>query len=132
MRVALVHDWLNQNGGAERVLEVLHDLYPDAPIYTSLFAPDRVPDDYRSWDIRTSFMQRLPAAKAHHQPFLPLFPLAFRAFDFSGYDLIISNSSGFAHGVRVPPDAVHINYCLTPPRFLWMQEGYLAREQVGG
>ena len=132
MRVAIVHDWLNQNGGAERVLEALHELYPEAPIYTSLYVPDRLPPGYRSWDIRTSFVQRLPFAKAHHQPFLPLYPLAFRRFDLSGFDLVISNSSGFCHGVRTPPETLHINYCLTPPRFLWEPEAYLARERVNG
>ncbi len=130
MRIAIVHDWLNQNGGAERVLEALHDLYPDAPIYTSLYDPARVPRRYADWDIRTSFMQRFPLAKARHQAFLPFFPLAFRSFDFSGYDLVISNSSGFAHSIRVPPGTKHINYCLTPPRFLWMPGAYLARERV--
>lgn len=130
MRVAIVHDWLNQNGGAERVLETLHELYPDAPIYTSLYDPTRVPRRYGDWDIRTSFMQRFPLAKAHHQAFLPFFPLAFQSFDFSGYDLIISNSSGFAHSIRVPPETVHINYCLTPARFLWMPNAYLARERI--
>jgi len=132
VRVAIVHDWLNQNGGAERVLETLHELYPEAPIYTSLYDPTRVPRRYGEWDIRTSFMQAFPFAKAHHQAFLPFFPPAFQSFDFSAYDLIISNSSGFAHSIRVPPGTAHINYCLTPPRFLWMQDAYLARERLPG
>ncbi|MEK7215133.1 MAG: glycosyltransferase, partial [Chloroflexota bacterium] len=132
MRVALVHDWLNQNGGAERVLEVLHGLYPEAPVYTSLYAADRLPQAYRSWDIRTSFMQRLPLAKRRHQPFLPLYPLAFRGFDLSAFDVVISNSSGFCHCVPVAPGTLHINYCLTPPRFLWNLEHYLSRERVPG
>lgn len=132
MRVALVHDWLNQNGGAERVLEVLHDLYPDAPVYTSLYAADRLPQAYRSWDIRTSFMQRLPLAKHHHQPFLPLYPLAFQGFDLSEFDVVISNSSGFCHCVPIAPGTLHVNYCLTPPRFLWNLEHYLARERLLG
>jgi len=131
VRVAIVHDWLNQNGGAERVLEALHGMYPQAPIFTSMYAPDRLPAEYRSWDIRTSFMQRLPLVKAHHQPFLPLYPLAFAGFDLSGFDLVISNSSAFCHGVRTPPETLHVNYCLTPPRFLWSSETYLARERAG-
>ncbi len=132
VKVAIVHDWLNQNGGAERVLEELHRLFPDAPIFTSIYVPDRLPDAYRSWDIRTSFMQRLPLVRRHHQPFLPLYPAAFRAFDFSGFDVILSNSSGFCHGVLAPPGTAHINYCLTPPRFLWASDSYLQREQIGG
>jgi len=131
LRIALVHDWLNQHGGAERVLEVLHDLFPQAPIYTSFYEPSRLPDFYRDWDIRTTWMQRLPLARRYHQPFLPLYPFAFGNLDLSGYDLILSNSSGFCHGVPRPGGAVHLNYCLTPPRFLWSSETYLARERAG-
>ena len=131
LRIALVHDWLNQHGGAERVLEVLHDLFPQAPIYTSFYEPSRLPDFYRDWDIRTTWMQRLPLARRYHQPFLPLYPFAFGNLDLSGYDLILSNSSGFCHGVPRPGGAVHLNYCLTPPRFLWSSETYLARERWG-
>lgn len=131
MRVALVTDWLNQYGGAERVLEVLHDLYPTAPIYTSLYAPQAVPEAYRSWDIRTSFMQHLPLARTHHQAFLPFYPLAFERFDFSGYDLVLSNASAFAHGVVTPPETTHICYCLTPTRFLWQFYDYVKHEGLG-
>ena len=66
MRIALVHDWLNQVGGAERVLEVLAALYPEAPIYTSMYWPEAMPASYRGWDIRTSWMDRLPGVKRHH------------------------------------------------------------------
>lgn len=132
MRVAIVHDWLNQTGGAENVLDVLHDLYPDAPIYTSMYGPDLMHPKYRAWDIRTSFMQRLPGVTRHHQPYLPLYPLAFESFDLSGYDVVISNSSGFCHGVLTRPETVHVNYCLTPPRYCWMLPQYLERERVGG
>ncbi len=130
-RIALVHDWLNQHGGAERVLEVLHDLFPDAPVYTSFYEPSRLPDFYHDWDMRTTWMQHLPLATRYHQPFLPLYPFAFAKLDLSGYDLILSNSSGFCHGVPTPDGAVHLNYCLTPPRFLWSSETYLAREWAG-
>src|SRR5207247_1379874 len=98
-RVALVCSWLNQWGGAERVLEVLHEMWPDAPVYTSVYLPEAMPDRYRSWDIRTSFMQRLPGLRSHFQKYLPLFPLAFEQFDFAGYDLVIDNSSAFSYGV---------------------------------
>ncbi len=131
LRVAIVHDWLNQFGGAEQVLEVLHDMYPSAPIYTSMYDPAAMPPQYRSWDIRPSFMQRLPLVTRHHQPFLPLYPLAFESFDLSGYDLVISNSSGFCHGVVTRAETCHVNYCLTPPRFLWNQHQYVLRERLG-
>jgi glycosyltransferase involved in cell wall biosynthesis len=131
-RVAIVHDWLNQYGGAERVLEVLHELFPQAPVYTSMYEPAVMPDAYRRWDIRTSFMQHLPLVKRHHQPFMPLYPFAFDGFDLAAYDLVISNSSAFCHCVVTRPDACHVNYCLTPTRFLWGYHAYAARERIGG
>ena len=134
-RVALVHDWLNQLGGAENVLEEFAGLFPAAPIYTSIYAADRMPDRYRAWDIRTSFMQRLPGVATHHQQYLPFYPLAFQQMNLGGYDLVLSNKSGFCHGVRTRSrqgQATHVCYCLTPTRFLWQQDLYLQREQVGG
>jgi glycosyltransferase involved in cell wall biosynthesis len=130
LRVAIVHDWLNQKGGAEVVLEALVEMYPQAPIHTSMYWPQAMPQEYRSWDIRTSFMNRLPFVKRYHQPFLPLYPLAFESFDFTGYDLVISNKSGFCHGVITPHDTLHICYCLTPTRFLWNYHEYVQREGV--
>lgn len=126
-----MHDWLNQMGGAENVLEVLVDMFPDAPIYTSIYAPDRVSPTYRGWDIRTSWLNRLPGIAAHHQLYLPLYPLAFESFDLSDYDLVISNKSGFAHSVITPPHTIHICYCLTPTRWLWQYESYRQREGIG-
>ena len=131
MKAAIVCSWLNQYGGAERVLEVLHDLYPSAPVYTSIFEPRAMPVAYQWWDIRTSFMQRLPFVREHHQPFLPLYPLAFERFDLSGYDVVISNTSAFAHGIITPPPTCHICYCLTPARFLWSYAEYAGREGLG-
>ncbi len=131
MKVAIVHDWLNQMGGAEGVLESLHDLYPDAPVYTSMYAPERMSAAYRAWDIRTTFMQRLPLVATRHQAYLPLYPLAFDRLDLSEYDLIISNASAFCKGVRARLGAVHLCYCLTPTRFLWMYREYVQREGLG-
>ncbi len=131
MKVALVHDWLNQIGGAEDVLEALVDLFPGAPIYTSLYWPERMPDHYQTWDIRTSFIDRLPLARRYHQPFLPLYPRAFEQFDFRSYDLVLSNKSGFCHGVITGPETLHICYCLTPTRYVWRYRQYVARENLG-
>lgn len=130
MKVAIVHDWLNQVGGAESVLEVLKDLYPDAPIYTSIYWPRAMPGRYREWDIRASWLNRLPFIKTHHQPFLPLYPLAFEATDLRGYDLVLSNKSAFCHGVITSPETVHICYCLTPTRFLWDYHNYARHERI--
>jgi glycosyltransferase involved in cell wall biosynthesis len=132
-RVALVHDWLNQMGGAENVLEELVALFPGAPLYTSIYAPERMPAAYRTWEIHTSFMQWLPAVATHHQRYLPLYPLAFSRFRLSGYDLVLSNKSGFCHGIGLgTPRPLHVCYCLTPTRFLWLYEQYREREQIGG
>ncbi len=130
MNVALVHDYLNQMGGAERVLLALHDLYPNAPIYTSIYDPLRVDPAFRRLDIRSSFMQRLPLVSKHHQPFLMLYPLAFERFDLGEYDLILSSSSAFAKGVVARPDAVHICYCHTPMRWAWSYQDYIACENL--
>ncbi|HLI51227.1 MAG TPA: glycosyltransferase [Thermomicrobiaceae bacterium] len=131
-RVALVHDYLNQNGGAERVVEALHDLYPEAPVYTSIYAPELMPALYRDWDIRTSFMQHLPGIHRHHQPYLPLYPFAFNRFRLNGYDLVLSSSSAWGKGVKVGPGTLHICYCHAPMRFAWDFSGYAERERLGG
>ena len=132
MKVAVVCSWLNQYGGAERVLDVVHEMFPQAPIYTSIYWPEGMPASYRSWDIRTSPLNRLPLIKRHHQPFLPLYPLGFEALDLEGYDLVLSVTSAFAHGVITRPDTVHVCYCLTPARFLWDYRAYARRERLGG
>ncbi|HEV8192411.1 MAG TPA: glycosyltransferase [Ktedonobacterales bacterium] len=131
MQVALVHDYLNQMGGAEKVLLTLHELYPQAPIHTSIFDPKRVDRRFSSMDIRTSFMQRLPFVKRYHQPFLPLYPYAFERTDLRWYDLVISDSSAFAKGVVTRPDALHICYCHTPMRWAWNYDDYIDREDIG-
>jgi glycosyltransferase involved in cell wall biosynthesis len=119
MKVAITSDWLNQFGGAERVLMELHGMYPDAPVYTAVHAPDRLPEEMRSWDIRPSFLQRIPFARERHQPFLPLMPLAFEQFDLREYELVITTSSACAKGVITAPEAVNICYCYTPCRYIW-------------
>ena len=128
-RVALVHDWLNQRGGAEDVLETLVRMFPDSPVHTSMYWRAGMPDAYRSWPIRTTWMDRLPGVYRHHQPYLPLYPLAFAGLDLSGYDLVLSNKSGFCHGVRTGA-AVHICYCLAPTRYVWDFEDYARREAL--
>ena len=109
----------------------MHDIWPHAPVYTSVYLPEVMPPAYRGWDIRTSFMQRLPFLRTHFQKYLPLFPLAFEQFDFSDYDLVIDNSSAFSYGVITRPETCHISYCLTPARFLWTYHDYVRREGIG-
>ncbi len=131
MNLAIVLSWLNQYGGAERVLEVLHDMYPQAPIYTSIYRPAALPARYSQWDIRPSFLNRLPLIQRRHQPFLPLYPLAFESFDLRGYDVVLSLTSAFGHGVITSADTRHLCYCLTPARFLWNYHAYIEREGLG-
>ena len=128
-RMALVHDWLNQMGGAEDVLETLVGMFSHAPVYASMYWRGGMPEAYGSWDVRTTWMDRLPGIYGHHQPYLPLYPLAFSGLDLSNYDLVLSNKSGFCHGVRTG-DATHICYCLAPTRYVWDFEAYAARESL--
>ena len=131
VKLALAHDWLNQMGGAENVLEQMAVLYPDAPVFTTIYAPDLMSDNFRRWDIRPSWLNRAPVIHHHHQPYLPLYPSAVASLDFSGYDVILSNKSGFIHGLRHTPQQMHICYCLAPTRYVWDYEGYAARERFG-
>lgn len=131
MKVALVHDYLNQMGGAERVVLALHELFPDAPIYTSIYDPQRVDSAFRTMDIRTTFMQKLPLVTKHHQPYLPVYPFAMESLDLRGYDLVLSSSSAFGKGVITRPETLHICYCHTPMRWCWNYDEYVEREQLG-
>jgi glycosyltransferase involved in cell wall biosynthesis len=119
MRVAITADWLNSFGGAERVLLELHQMFPDAPIFTTVHDPKGLPDSMRQLDVRTSFLQRIPFARRRHQAFLPLMPLAFEQFDLSEYDLVLTTSSACAKGVITRPGTLNICYCYTPSRYLW-------------
>jgi glycosyltransferase involved in cell wall biosynthesis len=118
-------------GGAEDVLQTLAHLYPGAPIYTSLYWQSQMPAAWRAWDIRTSFIDRLPFARRRQQFYLPFYPIAFERFDFSAYDLVLSNKSGFCHGIITGPETLHICYCLTPTRYLWRYAQYAEQEQLG-
>ena len=132
MKVALVHDYLNQMGGAERVVLALHELFPDAPLYTSIYDPKRVDPAFQKIDVRTSFMQKFPFIMNHHQPYLPFYPAAMEGLDVRGYDLVLSSSSAFGKGVIVKPGTTHICYCHTPMRWCWNYNEYVEREQMGG
>ena len=131
MKVALVHDYLNQMGGAERVVLAMHEIFPDAPLYTSIYDPKRVDPAFQKIDIRTSFMQKLPFVMKHHQPYLPFYPFAMENLDLRGYDLVLSSSSAFGKGVITRPETLHICYCHTPMRWCWNYYEYVEREQIG-
>lgn len=114
------------------MLEAAHALFPDAPVYTSMYDPAVMPPEYRTWDIRTSFMDKLPFVHRHHQLYLPLYRYAFESFDLRAYDVVLSITSAFAHGVHKGPSTRHICYCLTPARFLWQYDEYVTNESVNG
>ncbi len=119
MKIALVHDHLVQDGGAEKVLSALQDLYPDAPTFVLFHDKDRANPAFAKKDIRTSFLQKVPGGVNHYQWFLPFMPHAVESLDLTGYDAVISSSSGFSKGVITDEHAVHVCYCHTPTRYLW-------------
>lgn len=118
MKIALVYDRVNKWGGAERVLLALNKIFPNAPLYTSVYNPQKAP-----WadvfDIKTSFLQKYPHAVNNHEMYPFLMPMAFERFSFEQYDLVISVTSEAAKGIITKPGTKHICYCLTPTRYLW-------------
>jgi glycosyltransferase involved in cell wall biosynthesis len=124
LKVALAHDYLREYGGAERVLEVIHQIFPNAPLFTAYFNPEALGihgERFKDWDIRTSWMQKVPGANKLISPFRIFAPMMFESFDLSQYDLVISSSSAvyFAKSVITKPETLHISYIHTPPRFLY-------------
>lgn len=133
MRVALVHDYLTQYGGAERVLEVLHEHYPDASVFTSLYDPNNLPDVLRSWDIHVTPLQRIPGATRTHRLWMPLYPAIFRHLGrnrIHDVDVIIADSSAWAHHVQSRHGIPVICYCHSPARFLYQDQNYLEPARI--
>ena len=129
MKVVLVYDRVNKIGGAERVLEVFHEMFPDAPLYTAVYNKVTAPWA-DSFDVRTTFLQHIPFAKTNHE-YLPwLAPLAFETLDFSEFDLVISITSEYAKGIITKPGTTHVCYCLTPTRYLWSGYGEYFKDKV--
>jgi glycosyltransferase involved in cell wall biosynthesis len=119
MKIALIHDHLAQAGGAEKVLEAMCELFPDAPIYTLLYEPENVDKYFKNRRIRTSIIQHLPGGIKHYQWYMPFMPMAVEFFNLSDYDIVISDASAFAKGVITSTNTLHICYCHTPTRYLW-------------
>ncbi len=123
-KVALVHDYLREYGGAERVLEVLHEIFPDAPVFTAYVNLESMGENgkrFADWDIRPSWFQKFPFANRLLSPFRIFGPMMFESFDLSEYDLVISSSSAthLAKAVITKPETLHLSYIHTPPRFLY-------------
>jgi glycosyltransferase involved in cell wall biosynthesis len=129
-RVALVHDYLNQFGGAERVVCELASTFPGAPIYTSVYHRDLTWPEFDRAEVLTTWLQHLPLSRKRFKWLLPAYPFVFAGMRLSGYDLVISSSSSFAKGIQVDPGTTHICYCHTPTRFLWFYDDYVERERL--
>ena len=119
MRVALIHDHLAQDGGAEKVLKSLAEIYPDAPIYTLLYDKKNIDKYYPGRRIEASIIQKMPGGVKHYQWYMPFMPMAIEFFDLRGFDVVLSDTASFAKGVITGPDTLHICYCHTPTRYLW-------------
>ncbi len=124
VKIALIHDYLTQRGGAERVFELLCKYFPNADIFTSIYAPHRT-IDLGKRKVNTTVLQYIPGATKYFRLLAPLYYPAFRALDLQDYDLIISSSSSFAKAVQKRPGAKHICFCHNVPRFLWDTKVYL-------
>lgn len=131
MKIALVYDRVNKWGGAERVLLALHEIWPEAPLFTAVYDKKRAP-----WadvfDVHTSFLQHIPFAKRHHELFPWLTPMAFESFSFDDYDVVLSVTSAEAKDIITKPGTVHICYCLTPTRYLWSAQKEYEESGVAG
>lgn len=119
MKIALVHDYLVQYGGAERVLEAFTELFPEASIYTLLYDKDAMHGVFSDRRIYTSFLQKIPGALKNHRVFPVFMPIAIEQFDFSKYDIVLSDSSSYAKGILTGPQTLHICYLHTPMRYAW-------------
>lgn len=119
MKIALIHDHLAQDGGAERVLQAFQEIYPEAPTYTLVYDRKRAHPAFRNRTIYTSFLQKIPLGLHHYQWFLPWMPTAVEHYDLTSYNVVLSSCSAFAKGVITRPDSLHICYCHSPTRYLW-------------
>lgn len=119
IKTAIVHDWLTTYGGGERVVEVFARLFPDAPLYTTIYDKKSLGHLFPPERVRTSYMQKIPGVTRHYKKMLRLMPRAFEEFDLSGYDLVLSSSSSCAKGVLTGANCTHISYIHSPMRYAW-------------
>ncbi len=119
IKVAIVHDWLVGYGGGERVIEDFLKIFPNAPVYTLVYEPSSLPKRFENYDIRTTYLQKIPFATKLYKNMLTMMPKAWESLDLTEFDLVLSSSSSCSKGVITRPDAVHICYCHTPTRYVW-------------
>jgi len=121
LKVAIVADWITNPGGDDKVLWALHELYPEAPIFTTIFNGKKM-SKYKKCDVRTTFLQHMPFSRSKSQLYIPLMTQALSKFDFSDFDIIISSSHTIGKNINVPKHCKHICYCHTPIRYVWAPE----------
>jgi|HubBroStandDraft_4_1064222.scaffolds.fasta_scaffold76623_2 glycosyltransferase involved in cell wall biosynthesis len=128
MKIAVIHDYFTQLGGAEKVAEELYRMLPDPSLFATVAFPDCMPGQLKDVLVRTSWMQNLPGIERYYRLYFLLYPLAVSDLDLSEYDLVLSSSSGYAKGVQTGRDAIHVCYCHTPMRWVWSFDNYSQRE----
>jgi glycosyltransferase involved in cell wall biosynthesis len=128
LRVAIVHDWFYTRGGAERVVEVLADIFPQADLFALFARPETMAPQLRSRKLTTSFLQKLPLIHRFHRHTLMLHPFALEQFDLTGYDLVISSTAGTVKGVITSTNTLHVCYCYSPMRYIWDMYSAYVRE----
>ena len=131
MKIAIIHDYFTQLGGAERVAEALMQMLPGATLHATVALPDHLPQGLQGAPLVTSWMQYLPLMRKYYRHYFLLYPLGVGSFNLANYDLVISSSSGYVKGVHARRDAMHICYCHTPMRWVWGFDNYSARESLG-
>lgn len=132
MKIALVHDYLIQQGGAENVFKVFAEIFPEAPIYTFFYDAKKFKDILNGRQVYSSWLQKIPGITRHYRWTLPFMPKIIESFDFNGYDVVLSSTSAFGKGIIVGPKTTHICYCHTPTRYLWIEsDEYVAQLRYG-
>ncbi len=129
-RVAVVHEWLTNPGGSEHVVLELLKMFPQAELYTSIYGPGPWPELIAERTVHTSYLNRVPGAARHYQKLLPFVSRAYRSFDLSGFDLVLSSNHACAKNVLTPPGVLHVCYCHTPMRYAW-EKRFLEGEPIG-
>ncbi len=122
-KIAIIHDYMTAFGGAERVLKAIHDLFPKAVVFTSSYDPESMPEEFKTWEIRTTGVDKLPLFSSLSKHYTALYPVYFENFDLSEFDIIISSSTAWSKAVITKPHQLHICYCHTPARFLYKYSG---------
>ncbi len=122
MKIALIQDWLTGFAGGEQVLLALHEMYPEAPIYTSLYNPEKTPQ-FAGAQVISSYLQKMPVVSKRDKLAIPLMPAAFESFDLKEFDTIVSVGGGLSKGIITHPGQRHISYCHTPIRYIWRLGG---------